>query len=213
MAKRITDNGQKRGVATRHQRAQLRELLLSGGGPRPFVMPCGFALIEHSEFAPQSVTFVRLYTPLVSLGCFQLSVPRDGWQSDEGYRGSGTWSPQRKWRPPSPFITATAVASLWMSMPMYLMFMVGAPLGRVLYGTQNLPQRGVPFITRAARHQANDSIRRRLGAAQKSPSVHARFADNRENCGKAVGSRPCATSMPALHPEPPNPPASVAAPR
>ncbi|MGA3093653.1 MAG: hypothetical protein ABSD75_34150, partial [Terriglobales bacterium] len=36
---------------------------------------------------------------------------------------------------PSPFITATAVASLWTSMPMYLMFMVGAPFGRILYST------------------------------------------------------------------------------
>ena len=42
----------------------------------------------------------------------------------------------------------------------------------------------------------NEAIRQRIGiAAQTSPFALARFAVNREHCGKHGGSRPCATSI------------------
>src|SRR6516162_2726393 len=57
---------------------------------------------------------------------------------------------------PSPFITAIEIASLCTSMPIYLIFIVGAPFGRVLVHTQNLPQRGaLLYSTQSGRHAAS----------------------------------------------------------
>jgi hypothetical protein len=42
---------------------------------------------------------------------------------------------------------------------------------------------------------ADDAIRQRIEAADGNLSVLARFVGNRENCGKVVGSRLCATSI------------------